>query len=52
MDKNNMVVVIIIRCVVVEVGYGDEYIKIQFLNVVMYIKNGIVIIENIWLKEI
>lgn len=50
-DKNNMVVAIVTRRIVVEAGHGDEYIKTQSINAVTYTKNGVAITENTWLKE-
>jgi tetratricopeptide (TPR) repeat protein len=50
-DKNDLVVAIVTRRVVVTGGHGDEYIKTQSINATTYTKNGTAVSENTWQKE-
>jgi epidermal growth factor receptor substrate 15 len=50
-DRNNMVVAVITRRIVVKGGHGDEYIKTQTLTTTTYTKNGGAITESDWQRE-
>jgi len=51
MDKNNLVIAIVTRRIVVKGGHGDEYIKTQTLTTTTYTKNGGAITESDWQRE-
>jgi len=50
-DRNNMVIAVVTRRVVVKGGHGDEYIKTQTLTTTTYTKNGGAITESDWQRE-
>jgi tetratricopeptide (TPR) repeat protein len=50
-DKDEFLIAVVTRRIVVKNGYGQIYVRTQTLNGITYSKNGDPTIEHIWQKE-